>query len=132
MDSKRETTDAPGRHQGNQESKLQGPATAWKRNDNQWELQEGHRAGNFEASSRNFHWITENEELYHVEGSTPSKTKKRKQPIWEEPIVEAPASLAKMNEGRMNVKRECETMYQRTLDHASARGEHRWRKGWMR
>jgi hypothetical protein len=28
MDSQMETTDAPGRHQGNQESRLRGPATA--------------------------------------------------------------------------------------------------------
>jgi hypothetical protein len=75
-----ETTDAPGRHQRNQESRLQGAATAWKRNDNQRELQEGHRAGNVKASSWNFHWITENEELYLVEGSTSSKTKKGNSP----------------------------------------------------
>jgi hypothetical protein len=62
-----------------------------------------------------------------VEGSTTSKTEKRKQPVWEEPVVEAPTYLA-----RMNVKRECETTDQRTLDHASARVEHQWRKGRMR
>jgi hypothetical protein len=60
-----------------------------------------------------------------VERWTPSKTeKKRKQPIWEELVVEAPASLLRMNEGRMNVKHECETMDQQMLDHASAWVEH--------
>jgi hypothetical protein len=67
-----------------------------------------------------------------MEGSTPSKTEKRKQPVWEEPVVEAPASLARMNEGRMNVKCECEPMDQRTLEHASARVKHHCRKGRMR
>jgi hypothetical protein len=43
-----------------------------------------------------------------VEGSTTSKTKKRKQSVREE-TVKAPASLARMNEERMNVKNECET-----------------------
>jgi hypothetical protein len=33
MDSQMETTDVPGRHQGNQESRLHGPATARKQVD---------------------------------------------------------------------------------------------------
>jgi hypothetical protein len=45
-----------------------------------------------------------------MEGSTPSKTEKKEKPVWEEPVVEALASLARMNEGRMNVKREWKTM----------------------
>jgi hypothetical protein len=35
--------------------------------------------------------------------------KKGKRPLWEEPVVEVPASLARVNEERMNVKTECET-----------------------
>jgi hypothetical protein len=50
-----------------------------------------------------------------MEGSIPSKTKKGKRPVREEPVVDAPASPARVNVERMNV---------RLLDHASAQGEH--------
>jgi hypothetical protein len=59
-----------------------------------------------------------------VEGSTPSKTKKGKQPVWEEPVVEVPASLARINVRRRKVMGKRETADRRTLDHASAQGEH--------
>jgi hypothetical protein len=72
-----ETTDTPGRHQGNQELRLRGPASARKQVDT-------------------------------VEGSTHSKTKKGKRPVWQEPVVEIPASLARMNVRRMKVMDECE------------------------
>jgi hypothetical protein len=57
-------------------------------------------------------------------GVDPLQDEKRKQPVRKEPVVEVPASIARMNEGRMNVRCECETADLRPLDHASARGEH--------
>jgi hypothetical protein len=65
-------------------------------------------------------------------GVDPLQNEKRKQPVREVPVVEAPVSIARMNEGRINMKRECETTHRPKLDHASARGEHHWRKGRMR
>jgi hypothetical protein len=41
-----EITDAPGRHQGNQESRLLGPATAWKQVGIQQDPQERKWTGN--------------------------------------------------------------------------------------
>jgi hypothetical protein len=46
MDSQMETTDAPGRHQGNQESRYRGPATAWKQVGIQQDPQERKWTGN--------------------------------------------------------------------------------------
>jgi hypothetical protein len=42
-------------------------------------------------------------------GRPPPKQKKGKRPLWEEPVVEVPASLARMNERRMKVTNECDT-----------------------
>jgi hypothetical protein len=94
--------------------------------------QENRKTRNRQANSRIFCGPTTRQGLDFVEGSTPSKTKKRKQPVQEEPVVEAPASIARMNEGRMNVKHECETTDRPMQDHASARDQHHWRKGRMR
>jgi hypothetical protein len=41
-----------------------------------------------------------------MEGLTPSKTKKGKWPVWEEPVVEVPASAGRVNEERMKVTNE--------------------------
>jgi hypothetical protein len=89
MDARKETTDAPGRHKSNQELRTQGAATAWKRDDNQQEVQEDHWAGNREVSSRNSQRVVENQELDLVEELTPSEMKKEKkrQCTREEPVI---------------------------------------------
>jgi hypothetical protein len=69
--------------------------------------------------------VPERQKLDTVEGSTPSQTKESTRPGWEEPVVEAPASLARMNEERMKVRQ----WDQQILDHGSARGEHSGRSG---
>jgi hypothetical protein len=61
-------------------------------------------------NAQGFQQDAENRRLDLVEGTTPSKTKERKRPAWEEPVLEAPTSLARMNEERMKVKNECETI----------------------
>jgi hypothetical protein len=60
-----------------------------------------------------------------MEGLTPSKTRKGKRPIWEEPVVEAPASLARMNERSTNRKSECDT----TAKPQKCSGLALWKKG---
>jgi hypothetical protein len=120
MDIREETSAATEMQRGHEKPRCRGTAT-------QLRIAEKLDVVEVSASSG-----TTKQALDLVEGSTPSKTEKRKQPIWDEPVAEAPASLARMDEGRMNVKRECETTDRRTLDHASARVEHHWRKGRMR
>jgi hypothetical protein len=51
--------------------------TAWKREDNQQELQEGHRPGDHEASSSDFQQVAENQELDLVEGSPPCQAEEK-------------------------------------------------------
>jgi hypothetical protein len=62
-------------------------------------------------------------------GRPPSKTEKKETSLWEEPVVEAQASLARRNEGRMNVKRECETTDQRTTGSCKCSGRAPLEKG---
>jgi hypothetical protein len=53
------------------ESRHKAAATSWKREDNQHDLQEDHRAGDREVSRRDFQWVAKNQELDLVEGPTP-------------------------------------------------------------
>jgi hypothetical protein len=71
-DARKKTVDAPGRHQWNEEPRRGGAATALKREDNQRDRQEDHRAGVREASIRDIQRVAENEEPYFVERSAPS------------------------------------------------------------
>jgi hypothetical protein len=75
----------------NQEPRLRGVATVWKREENQWELQEEHRAGDCEARSRDFQRVAENQEFDLVERST---TPKRKRNFLAGLVEEQPERLA--------------------------------------
>jgi hypothetical protein len=76
MDVRKETTDAPGRHQWKEKPIFQEAATSCKREDNQRDLQEDNRAGDPEASSWDFQLVMLNDGLNIAEKSAPSKTEK--------------------------------------------------------
>jgi hypothetical protein len=78
-------------HQWNQEPTLRGSATAWNR-ENQRDLQEDHRAGGLEASSRDFQRVAENQELDLVGGSAPSEAEEPTSSISARRVVGSPAT----------------------------------------
>jgi hypothetical protein len=108
---------ALGRDNGRNHNVTRGTRIeAYKKND---------RTGDREANYRTSCPIRKHRELDTMEGSTPSKTKKGKRPVWEEPVVEVPASLARMNERRMKVTNECDT----TARPRKCSGWALWKKG---
>jgi hypothetical protein len=98
-------------------------AASEERENSQPNPQEDPKA-KYQATSNKDSQQIPNQELDFVEGSTPSKTEKGKRPVWEEPVVEVPASPGRVNEEGMRVMNKCETEDLRMLDHTSARGKH--------
>jgi hypothetical protein len=73
-DVREETLKRPALQQWYMGPRFRGEATSWKREDNQWDLQEEHRAEDREASSKDFKRNAENRKSNLVEWSAPSET----------------------------------------------------------